>query len=462
MPVPNAVRHCEEGNIVSIRTKLLFDPNRVRNHEKASLDDEWQTVAATRAVESWKLVFKNLDDQYEEVVSDENEEKSLMLDNLWDCGWYQMCEDIVLAENLKKDDVPSKLQYDFRGETFLFELKIPNLDGIDKFQLYSEVFLGGHLYLETEGMVQVHREPTNIHVYFFTACPVIDGAVSEVQGRLMAVIYNLLNKRGEFIPLDAIEPVPADKKVVTIDHQLMTERMQTFMHDQKFVTYCCEVIDVEKCFGTVPADETNKENQPLNTCFETRTRKWPQRFLESPSDSPKAPYNLKVALTPSQKTKNKGSTRSRSVGVLPRNNHSAAKPASIQRSKKKESQSEPKEGGQSLPPKNNTSFNRLEDKLDKMIDLLGTAVSRCEERHGNNSVVPHVQQPLPQEVPLANHTLVPLSHSIGHFQPTNAHMGGLPFLLPQGAQLFTNPQPSESEALKTMKLMCFMQLMNGR
>jgi hypothetical protein len=89
MPVPNEIRAAEEGTTLNVRTKLPLCSEEIRT---ASLDNAWVTLSATRGQKLWHFRLKTGDVVVEESVADEDETKSLMEENLWNAGWFQLEE----------------------------------------------------------------------------------------------------------------------------------------------------------------------------------------------------------------------------------------------------------------------------------------------------------------------------------------------------------------------------------
>ena len=102
----------------------------------------------------------------------DDEAKSLMQDNLWDAGWFELgiadldspeISSVTSDHVFLSDELPL---LKFGGESFLLKLSSSDPNDITAYQPYSKVMKGEETYLSPKSFIFAHKEKEKRHMFF--------------------------------------------------------------------------------------------------------------------------------------------------------------------------------------------------------------------------------------------------------------------------------------------------------
>lgn len=478
MTLPDVITNAKPGEQIQLQTKICFDPQLLDQQHKSSLQDPWVNAIATKGEGCWTLEFE-FGELLEIIVDDDDEAKSVVSQNLWDAGWYRYpCYvDITQGCNLQDKNasqITNNLTDPYSLGGMDQQIEVANAGGsfFPSYQLFTEVLYEKYS-MRPNDIVCVAEDANEYHVFLFVATPITDREVDESVDKHLAIFFNTNTQRVEIVSLSAVTKVQ-ETVGVEFNEEFVKNATAQFLAHSTFIEFGCQVTEKTQ----VIANEEGKPDREVSGTVEDR-----RDF-----------GNIKERLRPQE-------TRIRSIKVSDKNNNKPAKNQVM-----KESKSGSARGKRGVPSKAESRPKNLKPNTSGKVAESTSKVRRSttDSMCGTNDDTAVQQEMLqllrsiskamsskPEEQPaadtnsarrplqdisnsmafsgslfpnafLANPAMMP-SSSTPAMWPQAPWLSAQPnplALMPQGTQ-YLAMQPQDSEAVKAMKLMCYMNFMNS-
>lgn len=188
---------------------------------------------ARKMQSGWDLVY---DDEASQSYHLENDEETVSLHNCdsWVIGYYRF-------EVPPSDQPPQPQPQQNPVRTIALEcanyelgglqtnIEITSGNGILPFRLYTNVCYAEIVYLKTLDLVRLYQDDKQVHVYFYTAAPVIDNIPQEDESGHLCLIFNASSGNAEFVPLKHTQKVLGSDVTIQYDRKQAETTVRAFL-----------------------------------------------------------------------------------------------------------------------------------------------------------------------------------------------------------------------------------------